>query len=84
MTELFVPGKGFLSASKRLREAVKGRGPEYSEEDSGSKAIEKFKLRITKLSAALKQYTDLKNYSLRRYFKEIERVYLTSYKKIEI
>ena len=54
MTELFVPEKRFLSASKRLREAVEGRGPECPEENSGSKAIKKFKLRIAELPAAPK------------------------------
>jgi hypothetical protein len=54
MTELLVPGKGFLSASKRLREVVEGRGPECPEEDSESEAIEKFKLRIAELPAAPK------------------------------
>ena len=84
MTELLVSGKGFLSASKRLREAVEERGPEYPEEDSESEIIKKFKLRITELPAAPKQHTDLKNHSLRRYFKEAERVHLVSYKKIEM
>jgi hypothetical protein len=84
MTELFILGKRFLSTSKRLREAVEERGPEYSEEDSESEAIKKFKLRITELSAAPKQHADLKNHSLRRHFKETERVHLTSYKKIEM
>ena len=54
ITELLILGKGFLFASKRLREAVEEKEPEYSEEDSESKIIKKFKLRITKLPAALK------------------------------
>ena len=84
MTELLIPGKGFLSASKRLREAVEDRGSEYNEENSESKVIKKFKLRISELSAALKQHADLTNHLLRRYFKKAERVHLTSYKEIEI
>ena len=79
-----IPEKRFLSISKRLKEAVKERGSEYSEEDSESKTIKKFKLKITKLFTALKKHTDLKNYSLRKYFKETERVHFTSYKKIEM
>ena len=78
-----ISGKEFLSASKRLREAVKDRGPEYTEENSESKAIEKFKFRISELSAVLKQHADLTNHSLRRHFKEAERVHLASYKEME-
>jgi flagellar biosynthesis chaperone FliJ len=78
-----ISGKGFLSASKRLREAVEDRGPEYTRENLESKAIKKFKLRISELSAALKQHADLTNHPLRRYFKEAERIYFTSYKEMK-
>jgi hypothetical protein len=84
MTELMVPEKRFLSASKRLKEAVEGRGPECPKEDSGSEAIEKFKLRIAELPAAPKQHTDLKNHPLRKHFEEAERVHLISHKKMEM